>query len=62
MIEFKSNNFLHTQITSIFKNIFSSENLFASEINEVETDVKQILILHVYLFNLSSGMKLNANS
>ena len=52
MIEFKSNNFLHTKITSIFKNIFSSENLFASEINEVETDVKQILILHVYLFNL----------
>lgn len=48
MIEYKSNNFLHTQITSIFKNIFSPENLFGNEINETDSkDVKKILLNHV---------------
>ena len=50
MIEFKSNNFLHTQITSIFRNIFSQENLFGNEINQSDVNVKQILIQHVNHF------------
>ena len=47
MIEYRSNNFLHTQITSIFRNIFTQENLFGNEINQSDVNVKQILIQHV---------------
>jgi hypothetical protein len=52
MIEYKSNNFLHTQVTSIFRNIFSQENMFCNEINQSDVNVKQLLIQHVKYFYL----------
>lgn len=47
IVEYKSNNFLHSHITSIFRNIFSSEPVIGNEISENDTNVKNTLINHV---------------